>query len=187
MLILSTYDGGGMFVGDLVRKVAAGSNTARVTEPGVGSFPPGTLPVIELAVVTDASFASGVIVGFAANPDNLGQLHNPTETERVALVCTDPTVVFEVQADGDLTETMIGLNATFIRTHAGSTVTGRSGEEIDTGTTTSPAADASLMLRIVGMVNREDNDTESANQKALVVINMHSDLSTGDGDGALGI
>jgi hypothetical protein len=140
-----------------------------------------------LAVVTDATYASGVIVGFAANPDNLTQRHNPTSTARIALVCNDPTVVYEVQADGDLTETMIGLNATFIRTHSGSTVTGYSGEEIDTGTTTAPAADASLMLRIVGMVNREDNDTESANQKALVVINMHSDLSTGDADGSLGI
>jgi hypothetical protein len=187
MFINSSYNSSGMFVGDLVVKVAAGSNTGNVTAPGVGSFPPGTLPAIELAAVTDGTFASGVIVAFAPNPDNLSQLHNPTSTERIALVCTDPTVIYEIQADGDLTETMIGLNATFIRTHSGSTVTGRSGEELDTGTTTAPAADDSLMLRIVGMVNREDNDTVTANQKALVVINMHSDLSTGDGTGALGI
>jgi hypothetical protein len=176
-----------MFVGDLIVKVADGSNTARESAPGVGSFPPGTLPNIELAVVTDGTYASGVIVAFAVNPSNLDQRHNPTSNERIALVCTDPTVVYEIQADGDLTESLIGLNATFIRTHAGSTVTGLSGEELDTGTSTTPVANASLMLRIVGMVNREDNDTESANQKALVVINMHSDLSTGDGDGALGI
>lgn len=187
MYIASSYDSGGMFVGDLIVKVAAGSNTSRVEAPGVGSFPPGALPQVQLAAVTDGTFASGVIVGFAANPSNLEQKHNPTSTERIALVCTDPDIVYEIQADGDLTETMIGLNGTFIRTHAGSTVTGLSGEELDTGTTTAPAANASLMLRIVGMVNRDDNDTESANQKALVVINMHSDLSTGDGDGALGI
>ena len=187
MSIAAGYNSGGMFVGDLVVKVAGGSNTAKVSAPGVGSFPPGTLPDIQLAAVTDATFASGVIVGFAANPSNLEQRHNPTSTARIALVCTDPDVVYEVQADGDLTETMIGLNGTFISTHSGSTVTGYSGMELDTGTTNAPAADASLMLRIVGMVNREDNDTVSANQKALVVINMHSDLSTGDGDGALGI
>lgn len=187
MYIASGYNSGGMFIGDLVVKVAGGSNTSSVTAPGVGSFPPGTLPNIQLAAVTDGTYASGVIVGFAANPDSLGQLHNPTSTERIAFVCTDPDIVYEIQADGDLTETMIGLNGTFIRTASGSTTTGISGEELDTGTSTAPAANASLMLRIVGMVNREDNDTTSANQKALVVINMHSDLSTGDGDGALGI
>lgn len=187
MYIASTYNSGGMFVGDPVVKVGGGSNTASVTAPGVGSFPPGTLPNIQLAAVTDGTYCSGVIVGFAPNPDNLSQLHNPTSTERIALVCTDPDVIYEIQADGDLTETMVGLNATFIRTNSGSTVTGLSGAELDTGTTTAPAANASLMLRIVSMVNREDNDTTAANQKALVVINMHSDLSTGDGDGALGI
>lgn len=187
MFINSGYNSGGMFIGDLVVKVAAGSNTAVVSAPGAGSFPPGTLPAIQLAAVTSGTFASGVIVGFAANPDNLTQKHNPTSTERIAYVCTDPDIVYEIQADGDLTETEIGLNATFIRTHSGSTVTGLSGEEIDTGTTTSPAADAALMLRIVGMVNRNDNDTTLTNQKALVVINMHSDLSTGDATGALGI
>lgn len=187
MYILSTYNSGGMFVGDPVVKVASGSNTSKITAPGVGSFKPGTLPAIQLAAVTDGTYASGVIVGFAANPDSLGTTYNPTSTERVALVCTDPDVIYEIQADGDLTETMVGLNATFIKTHSGSTSTGRSGVELDTGTTTAPAADASLMLRIVGMVNREDNDTVSTNQKALVSINMHSDLSTGDGDGALGI
>lgn len=187
MYIASTYNSGGMFIGDLVVKTSDGSNTAKVSAPGVGSFPPGTLPIINLAAVTDGTYASGVIVAFAADPDNLSRVYNPTSTARVALVCTDPSVVYEIQADGDLTETMVGLNGTFIRTHSGSTVTGLSGEELDTGTSTAPAANASLMLRIVGMANREDNDTVSANQKALVVINMHSDLSTGDGDGALGI
>lgn len=187
MYIAAGYNSGGMFVGDLVVKVAAGSNTSAVSIPGSGDFLIGTLPQIELAAVTDGTYASGVIVGFAANPANLSLQYNPTSTERVAYVCTDPDVVYEIQADGDLTETMIGLNATFIRTTSGSTVTGISGEELDTGTTTAPAADPSLMLRIVGMVNRTDNDTESANQKALVVINMHSDRSTGDGDGSLGI
>lgn len=187
MFINSSYNSTGMFVGDLVVKVAAGSNTAVVSAPGAGSFPPGALPAIELAAVTDGTFASGVIVGFAASPTNLALQYNPTSTERIAFVCTDPDIVYEIQADGDLTETMIGLNGTFIRTASGSTVTGLSGEELDTGTSTAPGANASLMLRIVGMVNRDDNDTTLTNQKALVVINMHSDLSTGDGDGALGI
>ena len=186
MYIASTYETA-LFVGDPVVKVAAGSNTGAVKVPSVGNFPPGTLPAIERAAVTDGTFCSGVIIGFAANPSNLEQKHNPADNERVALVCTDPDIVYEVQADGDLTETMIGLNALHINTNAGSTVTGRSGAELDTGTGTAPGADASYMWRIVGMVNREDNDTTAANQKALVVINMHSDLSTGDGDGALGI
>ena len=186
MYIASTYESGGVFVGDPVVKVAAGSNTGRITVVGAGSFRPGMLPAIELAAVTDGTFCSGVVVGFAATTQD-SLRYAADLTERVAFVCTDPTVVYEVQADGDLTETMIGLNALHINTHAGSTVTGRSGAELDTGTSTAPGANASYMWRIVGMVNREDNDTESANQKALVVINMHSDLSTGDGDGALGI
>jgi len=187
MYVASSYNSGGMFIGDLVVKVNSGSNTAIVSAPGAGTFMNGTLPQIQLAAVTDSTYASGVIVGFAANPNNLTQRHNPTSTERIAYVCTDPDVVYEIQADGDLTETMVGLNATFIKTNSGSTVTGLSGQELDTGTTTAPAANSSLMLRIVGLVNRDDNDPDNANQKALVVINMHSDLSTGDGDGALGI
>jgi hypothetical protein len=181
------YNSGGMFVGDLVVKVAAGSNLVAYDVPGYGSFEIGMLPTIQLAVVTDSTFCSGVIVGFAANADNLSQQYNPTSTARIALVCTDPDILFEAQHEGTPTGTEVGLNATFIRTHSGSTVTGHSGEEIDTGTSTSPAADASLMLRLVRPVNRPGNEPLTANSKWLVTINMHSDLSTGDGDGALGI
>jgi len=173
--------GTAVFIGDPVVKVDAGTNAAAFQ-----GYPIGSLPQIERAAVTDGTYCSGVVVGFAINPDNLTQKHKPASQERIAYVATDPDLLFEVQCEGTPTATMMGLNALHINTHAGSTVTGLSGAEIDAGTGTSPSADASNMWRIHSMVNREDNEL-AANGKLLVSINMHSDLSTGDGDGALGI
>jgi hypothetical protein len=182
------YNSGGMFIGDPVIKVAGGSNTAAVTAPGAGKFNIGTLPSIELAAAGDANRVSGVIVGFAADPTNLGRQYNPTSTARVAFVCMDPDVVFEIQADGAIPAASIGLNAVFIKTHSGSTSTGLSGVELDT-TSDVPAADASNQMLILRAVNREDNDTTLTHAKVEVLLINHTEAhgNTANGDGILGI
>jgi len=164
--------GTAMFIGDAV-VITGTSNTAEVAAPGAGKFPAGTLPEINRATVGDGNAISGVVVGFAANPSNLEQVHNPASTERVAYVADDPDTEFEIQADGTLAATQVGLNAVLIDTHAGSTVTGLSGTELDT-TSDVPAADASNQLTIQRIKNVTDNELASANAIAVVKINNHT-------------
>lgn len=176
-----------MFIGDPVIKTGT-SNTAEVKVPGAGKFGIGTLPSINKATAGDGNRMTGVIVGFSADPDNLGRKHNPASTARVAWVVDDPDVVFEIQADGAIPAASIGLNAVFIYTSSGSTYTGLSGVELDT-TSDAPAADASNQMLILRAVNREDNDTTSAYAKVEVMLINHTEAhgNTAAGDGILGI
>lgn len=180
-----------LFIGDPVVKTGT-ANTAVVRAPGIGSFGIGTLPEINRTAVGDVDGATklitGVIVGFAPDPDGLGRIYRPASTERIAYVCDDPWVVFEIQADGAIPATSIGLNAVLIATHSGSTTTGLSGYELDT-TSDVPAADASNQLIILRAVNREDNDTTSTWAKVEVRINTHTELCglNAVGEGQLGI
>ena len=83
----------------------------------------------------------------------------------------DATTGFEIQEDavgGALAVTGIGLNADLIAA-SGSTVTKRSGFQLDTSTA---ATTATLQLRIERFVNRADNDIGAANAKVLVRINL---------------
>jgi hypothetical protein len=169
----ATY-GTALFIGDPVIKVAGGSNAASVSVPGGGTFAIGTLPEIEKATAGDTNRITGVIVGFSPLPTNLEQKHNPASTQRVAYVCDDPDVIFEIQADGAIPAASVGLNAVVIYTHSGSTATGLSGVELDT-TSDVPAADASNQLLIVRAVNREDNDTTLTHAKVEVLINQHTE------------
>lgn len=163
-----------LFIGDPVIKVAGGSNAAAITVPGIGSCAIGTLPEVELAPVTDDTLITGVIVSFAAQPTDLETKHSKASTEGVAWVCDDPDVIFEIQADGAIPAASMGLNAQMIATHAGDTVTGLSGRELDT-TSDAPAADASNQLLILRGVNREDNDVTITHAKVEVLINRHTE------------
>lgn len=162
-----------MFIGDPVIRTGT-SNTAEVTVPGGGNFGIGTLPEINKATAGDGNRITGVIVGFSPLPTNLGAQYNPASTERVAYVCDDPDVVFEIQADGAIPAASVSLNAVLIYTQSGSTTTGLSGVELDT-TSDVPAADASNQLLILRAVNRADNDTTLTRAKVEVMINQHTE------------
>jgi hypothetical protein len=189
--IASDY-GTALYVGDPVTRTGT-ANAAALTAVGAGSFPIGTLPQIEKTVAgdsnSDAERQTGVIVGFAASPAaGLDKQYNPASTARVAYVADDPNLVFEIQANGAIPAASIGLTAIFIYTHPGSTATGISGVELDT-TGTAPAADASYQLRIVGAVNRPDNDTTLTHAKVLVMLNNHTEAHgmVDNAHGTLGI
>lgn len=171
--------GTALFIGDPVVKTGT-ANTAGVTLPGAGFADIGTLPEINKATAGDGNAITGVIVGFSPDPSGLDRTHNPASTERVAFVCDDPDVMFEIQPDGALAATQVGLNAVLIYTHSGSTTTGLSGAELDTSSDV-PAADASNQLTIQRLVNRTDNEA-GANVVALVKINNHTEAH-----GAIGI
>jgi len=161
-----------LFVGDAVVKVAAGSNVNGVTVPGAGSFPPGTLPAVERAIAGAAARMTGVIVGFAAVPTDLESQYNPGNTERVVFVANDPQLVFEIQADGLAAPTDVGVNANLNYAVSGSTASGLSGAQLDTGLM---APDATYQLLILQMVNREDVDIAFTNAKFEVMINQHTE------------
>jgi len=176
-----------LFIGDPVIKTGT-ANTAEVNVPGAGKFNIGTMPAINKATAGDAQRVTGAIVGFTALPTDLGKNYNPASTARVAWVADDPSLVFEIQADGAIPATSIGLNAVFIYTQSGSTTTGLSGVELDT-TSDVPAADASNQMLILRAVNREDNDTTITRAKVEVLLINHTEAmgNTANGDGILGV
>lgn len=173
--------GTALFIGDPVI-ITGTANTANVSAVGAGEFQIGTLPEINKATMGDGNRITGVIVRFAALPTGLENRHNPASTERVAWVCDDPDVIFEIQADGAVAATDIGANANLIATHAGDTVSGLSGVELNSA---AMAADASNQLLIVAQVNREDNEPNVIHNNVLVLINQHT-MNPGAA-GALGI
>lgn len=153
--------GTALFVGDPVVKTGT-ANAA------------GTLPEINKAAAGTTNRITGVIVGFAPDPDNLGLTYNPASTERVVYVCDDPDVIFEIQADGTPTAAMIGLNAVLIYTNAGSTATGRSGAELSIGT--APATTVGFQMNILRVVDRPDNELGEF-AKLEVRINTHTETN----------
>jgi hypothetical protein len=150
----------------------------------------GAYPGIITAVAGNANRISGVIVGFApaTDSDAIYFVGAAASLTRNAFVVMDPYVIFEIQSDSAaaLAITTVGLNAVIIKTHSGSTTTGISGVELDSSSD-APDADASNQLLILGGVPRSDNDVTLVHAKWHVLINLHSYLSVGDGDGALGV
>ena len=87
--------------------------------------------------------------------------------------------IYRIQAD-DVSATLaaadIGLNADLV-VGSGDTTTGMSAMELDTD---SKATTATLQLKIVGFVDRPDNESGVANQDVLVRLN-NIELSGGTG------
>jgi hypothetical protein len=163
---IPSTDNTAVYIGDPV-VIVGDSNDNEVR-----GFPPGSLSEVARATVGDGNAITGVVVGVMADTrDSL--TYRAASTERVLMVADDPDLIFEIQADGTLTADSVGLNAVLIATHAGSTVTGRSGMELDT-TSDTPAADSSNQLYIVGLKPVSNNDLASANSVALVTIINHT-------------
>ena len=177
--LIPASDSQAMFIGDVVLKTTT-ANAARVQAPEAGTFEIGTLPQCIRATVGTTERITGVIVGFAPDPDGLGRTHRLASTERIAYVCDDPDMMFEVQGEGTVAATDMGLNAVLIYTHAGSAVTGRSGAEFDCGTTTAMATTVGFQLCLHRLANRPDNFI-GANAKVLVTINTHTEVNASTG------
>ena len=164
-----------IFPGDPVTKTGT-ANTAEVTAPGAGVFPAGTIQEVNKSAVNTGKI-TGVVVGVAANPNGLHNRYLPASTGGVVFVNDDPETEYEVQADGAIGAAQIGLNGSLIFTNAGRPAVGASGVELDSGTTTAPATTAGLQVRILGIVNRPDNEAGSDFTKVLVKINASTETS----------
>lgn len=120
--------------------------------------PTATMPTINVSAGTTGVLIRGVIVSFEPT-DRDSTLYNPASTTRVAHVCMDNDVVYQIRGDGGgtLTSVVPGQNADMIATSAGSTVTGFSGFHLDEGTTTAPNTTQNFTLHILNIVPVEDN------------------------------
>ncbi len=157
-MALLAADSTATFVGDLVKLSGTADAQGR--------------PSIAQAAAGNASV--GVVVGFLPDPNDLSLTYRKASTLRVAQVCTDREMLYEVQADGAMAITNVG-NVADIVVSAGSTVSGKSGMELDSSSAGATAAS----LLIHSLVQREDN-AFGTNAKVLVKIVEHQfDLATG--------
>ena len=120
---------------------------------------------------------TGVVVGVEP-VTSTSLIYRAASTQRIVYVNVEPNALFEIQqvtGGTPLTANDIGLNANFV-VAAGSTATGMSGVTLDN---TTEATTNTLDLKIVGIVNRADNDPGSAvttgadASRFLVRINRH--------------
>lgn len=162
--------------------IQAGYGTALfIGDPVIPGGSSDSAGVPDIQAAGASGIPIGVITGFEATKSDLTVMHSPASTEGYALVDVDPNTLYEIQDDGNtaMAVTSVGLNADFIA-GAGDATSGRSGYELDSGGTTTPATTATLALRIEGASQKPDNDLTLANAKWIVRINTHqSDADAG--------
>lgn len=104
----------------------------------------------------------------------------PASTAGNILVCEGPDVLYEIQEDsagGAMSKSNIGSNGDIVA-GTGSTVTGQSGHELDSSDVIAKdGTPASAQLRVIGFVDREDNEVGN-NAKWIVLINEHQHRNT---------
>jgi hypothetical protein len=93
-----------------------------------------------------------------------------TAADISAYVLDDPDALFMVQANGPLTQTALGCNASLIQTVVGNPATGNSGVGLSAA---SVADTATLPLRIVDFVNAPGSAVGDAFTDVIVRINTH--------------
>jgi hypothetical protein len=157
-----------------VYSVAAGeANNIFVGDPVIISGTGDTNGVPGVARAAAGDRITGVVVGFAPNPDATGAMalnrgYRTASTADYVLVADDPSLVFEVNEDGDagfLATTSIGLNVDLVAA-AGSTTTKLSGYALDSST----AATTTAQVRVVGKSPRVNNALGSTSTRWLVSI-----------------
>jgi len=116
------------------------------------------LPAVTRATAgTTGQNIVGIVRGFLPDPTNLAGKHRLASTNRIALVVTDPTVVYEVQADEvttPLAAADVGLNVSFNV----SSVNATTGISQVTIISASKATTATLPFKLLGLVKRPDNN-----------------------------
>jgi hypothetical protein len=118
----------------------------------------GTNGTIEAAAIGDRFIGTFQGVEFT-DSDGRRRVSNKwtaslAATDIVAYVTLDPTIVYEIQANGSIAVTDIGKQADYTTITAGSTVTGLSAMMLDTATLTDTGNAA---LRIIGLSPGPDN------------------------------
>jgi hypothetical protein len=156
-----------IFNGDLVSLAAVTDTPGQTLLGGFPSTVGGTQGITKGSMAANTAYV-GVAVGFMINPLNLNTpQYRPASTAMYVLVADGPDTIFEVQSAVAPTPTDLNGNAQ-VADAGGSTVTGLSGQSIASYNNT-----ATTSLKVMGAVQKVDNDITSANYKILVMINNH--------------
>lgn len=161
--VVAAADTTALFVGDLVKLSGA---------TGTGDY-------LGIRGVTQAAASDavvGVVVGFDIVPDSLNTpQYRAASTQRGVMVVDDPNVLFVAQEDGVTTPIAmadVGLNVNFV-VAAGSTVTGASGMQIDSNTTTTTATMTLKLIEPLLVSNNELTTSGQSYTRWIVKINNH--------------
>lgn len=140
-----------LYVGDPVALDSTAANKHAVANIGEG-----LLPTVMKVALTSSQACYGVITSFQPADDSTyspatSPVYRPASTARIANVCRDPSVIYEIRGCGQGTPVAgwINRNALCVA-GSGSTATGLSGTCLDEGTATAPRADQTYPLLIVG-------------------------------------
>jgi hypothetical protein len=85
-----------------------------------------------------------------------------------AVVSVNPFTLYEVQADGAIAQTQLGMTADLVQTQAGSTATGNSGIQLDAST----ASVGGECWKIVDFVERVGSSIGDAKTDVIVMMNQ---------------
>lgn len=128
--LIPAADGTAVFVGDMLKTDGGVGGVVTVNGIDCAGMPTG----IQGNHATGTVDVVGVVVGFLPDHSNLNTKYRLASTNRIALVCTDPNTIFEIQEDGVggtcLAATAGGGMATLIA-NTGNTTTGVSKLAID--------------------------------------------------------
>lgn len=170
MYLVPSTDVSAIYVGDPVKS----GGTAGAAGTTVYGLDCEGIPTVAVAAAGDTLL--GVVVGFLANQSDQTVLHRAASTNRIALVCDAPDVVFEIKEDSvgnNVAVTQVGNNFDIAYT-AGNATTGRSAVELDSSDITGTAT---AQLRLLGLSKRVNNAL-GADAIWLVAINEHERKST---------
>ena len=95
-------------------------------------------------------------------------------TDIVAYVTLDPSIVYEIQANGSIAVTDIGKQADYTAISAGSTTTGLSVLMLDTATLTDSG---NAQVRIIGLSPAPDNDFGDSFTIVQVQVSEHQNVA----------
>lgn len=117
----------------------------------------------------------GVFLGCSYTDPNTGQLtfnqYYPgsiAADDIKAVVSANPFTLYEVQADGAIAQTQLGMTADLVQTQAGSTTTGNSGIQLDAST----ASVGGECWKIVDFVERVGSTIGDAKTDVVVMMNQ---------------
>lgn len=168
--------GTSLFIGDPVL-ITGESNSAEIE--GMGK---AQIPIVNVVGTNDTSAISGVIVGVVPTNNQSTTYYAGTKTATAVWVADDPTLLFEVQTNGNLaTQGVVGA-ATSTISGTGSTVTGRSAYEVNSTTATQGVW---VIERVAPKPT--NNDVESANAVVWVSCRKHTKNQSGGRVSGLGV
>ena len=176
---IPSSDSTAVFVGDPV-KLATGANAQGVAQVTKATAGAAVLGVVIGVINTKFDPVSGRMSAGSVSLDT--PVYRPASVGQYVLVCDAPDVIYEVEAvtgsnaSYSFLSADVGKNAD-LATVAGDTNTGTSGAALNMAT---KATTATLQFKIMGVVQRPDNELTGNATKVLVKIN-NAQLSAGTG------